>query len=243
MQWNPNISMRKIEGCQWVLICRETHKYTTRNVWMMENRTKERKKRMEERQWVHCHRWDNVNSIKCFASHCTALYAVCLFIWNSLRGYHFHSKAPSIMANKYLKIAMRRTPISFDSARAFQLFNFIGIGLSVGIHNSLFECSVVYAAPIELCWINELPPTIYVSSIERIMWNGQVASGKRKRSRDSVCRIGSHSCGHVKYSIHILHTVLIGSEELQHISVCVHTVRAGEHTSLSKQIGNVCSIH
>lgn len=124
------------------------------------------------------------DKVFCFSLHSAhthtqrELYTVCLFIWNSLRGYHFHSKAPSIMANKYLKIAMRRTPISFDSARAFQLFNFIGIGLSFGIHNSLFECSVVCAAPIELCWINELPPTIYVSSIERIMWNGQVARGR-----------------------------------------------------------------
>lgn len=80
---------------------------------------------------------------------------LCACLYGILNGATISIRKHSIMANKYLKIAMRRTPISFDAAEAFQLFNFIGIGLSVGIHFYLIvvvwqRCSVVCVAPIQL---------------------------------------------------------------------------------------------
>lgn len=101
-------------------------------------------------------RRDNVNLIKCFACQCTRThtqnYLLCAYVYvhKILNGAAISIRKHSIMANKYLKIVMRRISISSVSVQAFQLFNFIGNSLLVW---HLFECcwcSVVCVAPIQL---------------------------------------------------------------------------------------------
>lgn len=210
MQWNPNTSMRKIEGCQWALIYLEKHINTRHSVCMNDGKSNERKT-VSALPSLKRRQFDKVRLLL-IAQHARKLtenYMRCACLYGILDGATISIRKQSIMANKYLKIAMRRTPISCDAVEAFQLFNFIGIGLLM-----------------PYTFIRKLLLGDRLRSTRRALLNKWIAANylrfiHRTYVKAARGRYLTHSCGHAKYIIHILHTVLIGSEKLQHISSCL----------------------